>query len=140
MATNTIFGYSIEEQEGKLVITVSGAFATEALRVLKEDFESGNTPSVSSLLSHIVPFGRLLSGRVALRQAEATGAEDETSAEAESLAQEVDQTLDTFRRQMVEFRTVLDELRVHAPHAPEAPAAPAAPAPSPAAPRSKSRD
>jgi hypothetical protein len=105
----TLFGYSIDEDDGTLVVTVRGTLAEGAIRQLRQRVESGETWPVKTLLSPLVPLGRLLSSPVQLRS-EAVHAPAWTQVDEDALNQQVDQTLAAFTQQMEEFRVALAEL------------------------------
>jgi len=110
MAAATLFAYSVEDDDGKLVIKVGGAFAEKALRNLNQGLTSGTNVPIAAFLSPLRPLRRLFSAQVALQERKAFVSESPTQEEAEeSLNQSVDQTLAGFKEQMAEFRKSLEE-------------------------------
>lgn len=59
MATNKLFGYSIEENEGKLVITVDGVYAQAAIDNLRSEIGAGRGWGALSQLSPIGGLNRM---------------------------------------------------------------------------------
>lgn len=108
--SETLFGYTVEEDAGALVISVRGTFAEEAVRQLRERLSSGAALPVLTLLSPLVPIGRLLSARVDIRS---PGADvgNVPQVDEQALAQELDQTYADFQRQMDEFRAAVEGLK-----------------------------
>ncbi len=111
MDGNTLFGYSIEENDGSLVITIRGTLAEAAIRQLRAGLESGGTLPLQSLLSPLLPIGRLLSAPIALEPAQEPEAEAATLPDTGVLSQELEQTYAAFQEQMREFRARVDELK-----------------------------
>jgi hypothetical protein len=106
---DTLFGYSIDEKEGTLVVTLSGTLTQAAISHLRERIDSGENWPVRTLLSPVLPLGRLLSSAVPLRS-QLVASDPGTHVDEEALNQQVDQTLAAFMEQMDEFRTALAEL------------------------------
>lgn len=104
----TLFGYTIDEDDGTLVVTVRGVLAEDAIRQLRERVERGETWPVTALLSPVVPIGRLLSAPVRV-QSEPV-ATKWSSVDEEALNQQVDQTLAAFGQQIQEFTAALAAL------------------------------
>jgi hypothetical protein len=116
MATSTLFGYTIEEQDGKLVITVHGAFAEAAIGQLRDELTSGRGLKVISRLSPIPPLGRLLrtkryEAEAAAREVAAGAAEEQELSTDQLLSQGVDENLGTFEQQIAEFKKSLAEIK-----------------------------
>ena len=116
---STLFGYSIEEDDGKLVITVHGTFAETAARQLREELSQGRGVSLIQRLSPLGPLGYLVS-RGSAEKAAATGDQadlmdlEETGralASDEILNQGVDQSLRAFELEMARFRAALDQAK-----------------------------
>lgn len=115
MAKSTLFGYSIEEEDGKLVVTVDGLFAAEALRALRENVSQGRGYSVLSWLFPVHRLSRLMSASVGIAQ---TGkhyqGEQGTPSQRLDLesifSQGIDQDLGAFEQQMQQFRTALIDM------------------------------
>ncbi len=110
MPNSTLFGYSLEEQEGKLVITVHGEFAAEAVRFLRKEFGQGKGLSIIQRLSPLGPLKSLMSqsgteeeGLMDLAEARRALTSDEI------LHQGVDQSLEAFNRELASFREALHQ-------------------------------
>jgi hypothetical protein len=103
----TLFGYSVEDDGGTLVISVRGLLADQAVRQMRERLERGSAP-VGALLSPLVPIGRLLSGPVELRSERARTASPQIDETA--LQQQVEQTFSAFSEPMEEFREALRQV------------------------------
>jgi hypothetical protein len=111
--SETLFGYTVEEDAGALIISVRGTFAEEAVRQLRERLSSGGALPVLTLLSPLVPIGRLLSARIDVRSPRGdVGAAAEV--EQQALNQELEQTYADFQRQMDEFRAAVQGLKADA--------------------------
>jgi hypothetical protein len=112
-----LFAYSVEEQEGKLVVTVGGVLAQESLRRLRAAMETGGSLSLQTLLSPLVPIGRLLSvpSRLASSPSDLPASASIAAPSAHEvenlLSQEVDQSLNAFREQLAEVQEALEGLR-----------------------------
>jgi hypothetical protein len=112
MAAATLFAYSVEDDDGKLVIKVGGAFAEKALHNLNEGLTKGTNFPIAAFLSPLKPLRRLFSAQVALQAGKGfvVGGESTTMQEDTegSLNQSVDETLAGFKEQMAEFRKSLE--------------------------------
>jgi hypothetical protein len=116
----TLYGYEIEEDQGTLVIRISGVIAQEALRLLNERLEAGDPQSIARILSPVLPIGHLLSPLTGLREfqrqiqppesprVEAAGA---PAQEEDPLSQGFDKSFAAFQEQMREFRESLEQLK-----------------------------
>lgn len=137
MPSESLFAYSVEEQDGKLVITLQGRVAEDALRGIRSDIEAGHSRAFRGLLSPLVPLRRLVSSAVRLRGRERLleGEEAEDAAGGNLLSQEVEQGFSAFQQQLRDFRQSLDELRgeVATPAAAQVAGAPAGAAGTPGA-------
>jgi hypothetical protein len=129
MALSTLFGYTVEEDEGKIVITLTGSVAETLLKKYTAD-GVGDNPR---LLSSLVPFG-LLSSRPVVLGPRAPARKAEPAAETldikEIFGQGFDRSHTEFESQLAQYRDLLGT----APPAP-APAARGAAA----SPRKRSR-
>jgi hypothetical protein len=110
MSNSTLFGYSLEEQEGRLVITVHGEFATEAIRFLREEFGQGRGLSIIQRLSPLGPLKSLMSQS----SAEEGGLMDlgearEALTSDQILHQGIDQSLEAFNRELAKFREAMQQ-------------------------------
>jgi hypothetical protein len=116
VATSTLFGYSVEDNDGKLTITVEGAFAEELLRYVREGVKSGKGSLLISQLLPVRALRRLMSASVNITDSQAgtTGPGKALSIE-EIFNQGVDQDLDTFEEQLALMRASLDDNKTAAP-------------------------
>jgi hypothetical protein len=109
-----LLGYSVEERDGSLVVTLEGSLAAEALRSLRSKLDADGI-SLASLVTPLFPFRRLASPRASL--ASPAGAHPSPAAllspsEAERLTtQKVEQTLADFQEQLAEFRDAFEALQ-----------------------------
>lgn len=112
MATSTLFGYTVEDNDGKLVITVEGVLAEEVLRYLREGAKSGRGAMLISRLLPVRSLGRLLYAPVNLTTNQVLKGEEgegnQMSIE-QIFNQGVDQNLDTFEQQLALMRAALEE-------------------------------
>ena len=111
----TLFNYSIEENENKLVITVGGTLAEEALRSLRETPGAGAAFGLQTLLSPLIPISKLLSASVGLAGAEGTvqdwsGGAGGGAPEEDYLSQTIDQTYEAFQQQIREIQQSIESL------------------------------
>jgi hypothetical protein len=106
MARSTLFGYTVEEDEGKIVITLTGSVAETLLKKYTAD-GVGDNPR---LLSSLVPFGLLssrpviLGPRSPLRKAEPAA---ETLDIKEIFGQGFDRSHTEFESQLAQYRDML---------------------------------
>lgn len=94
-----LFGYAVDEEDGRLVITIDGAFAETAIRQIREGAEAGRGGEILSQILPIHSVYKLMSAGE-----EKAG---ELSIE-ELLGQNVDQSLSAFEEQLNELKTVID--------------------------------
>lgn len=111
MANSMLFGYSLEEQDQKLVITVQGEFAEAVIGYLREEFRQGRGLSIIQRLSPLGPLKSLLAQQSA---GEEEGLMDlaETGRALTSdaiLHQGIDQSLELFNRELADFREAMQQ-------------------------------
>jgi hypothetical protein len=112
-AGGRLLGYSVEERDGSLVITLEGSLAAEALRSLRSKLDADGV-SLASLVAPLFPFRRLASGGAlaspgAARPSPAALLSPEV---AERLTtQVVEQSLVDFQEQLAEFRAAFEALK-----------------------------
>ena len=94
-----LFGYSVDEEDGRLVITVDGALAETAIRHIREGAEAGKGGQILSQILPIHSVYKLMSA------AEEKG--DELTLE-ELLGQNVDQSLAAFEEQLNELKGAIE--------------------------------
>jgi hypothetical protein len=113
----TLFGYTVEERDGSLVITVQGQLAERALDQLREGLDAGGTLPLLRLLSPLAPIGQLLSAPVRLSGHAEPGDASPPAAipGQEQTSQELDQTFEAFRQQVAQMRAAVDELKAAEP-------------------------
>lgn len=104
----TLFGYAVDDDDGKLVISVHGKVAQEGLRRLHEHVDAGGSVPLVTLLAPLDPLRGLLSAQVALSPRGLVADVDDTE---QMLSQAVDQTLTDFRQQLSDFQGTLGTLR-----------------------------
>ena len=107
MAGSTLFGYTVEEDEGKLVITLTGMVAETLLNKYTAE-GVGQDPRI---LSALLPFGQLGSRPVVLRPHMARDATKAKSPEQLDLkdifGQGFDRSHSEFEAQLSEYRDLL---------------------------------
>jgi hypothetical protein len=119
-----LFGYAVDEEDGRLVITIDGAFAETAIRQIREGAESGKGGEILSQIMPIRSIYRLMSG---------PEEEDDALSLEELLGQNIDQSLAAFEEQLNELKGSLGGFD-------EGPQAQPAPPPPPeGSPKSKDR-
>jgi hypothetical protein len=105
MAKQTLFGFSIEDDEGKLVITVNGALAEGLTKQLRDETNAGRGGQLLARLLPLGSFHKLLS--FSATQEESS---EETSLSLEQmLGQNIDQTFASFEQQIADLKSVLAE-------------------------------
>ncbi|MGN6109752.1 MAG: hypothetical protein ACTHU0_31885 [Kofleriaceae bacterium] len=117
MATSTLFGFSIEETDGKLVITLDGSVATSVAQRLRDEIDAGRGVELLRYFAPVRGIRRLLHSshpvRIAARTAPAPAPEDSGKVAAAPLP--IDQIfnqgfeggLDGFEKQLSEFEASL---------------------------------
>jgi hypothetical protein len=107
MARSTLFGYTVEDDEGKIVITLTGSIAETLLQKYTAD-GLGQDPR---LLSSLVPFGLLSSRPVFLgprhQARKAEPAVPETLDIKEIFGQGFDRSHTEFETQLAQYRDLL---------------------------------
>ena len=106
MARSTIFGYTVETEDGKLVITLTGSMAES----LVEKYSSESIGQNPRLLASLLPFGELGSRSVLLRPNPPLR-EKQTSHRLdlkEIFGQGFDRSQTEFETQLEEYRTLLE--------------------------------
>jgi hypothetical protein len=115
MANSTLFGYSLEEQDGKLVIIVNGEFAEAAIRYLRDEFSQGRGLSIVQRLSPLGPLKSLLSNPKSDEDEDLMdlGEAGRAMNSDEILNQGVDQSLEAFNRELASFREAMQQHQSH---------------------------
>jgi hypothetical protein len=135
MAGSTLFGYTVEEDEGKIVITLTGAIAQSLLQRYSAEGVGQNPRLLSSLL----PFGNLGSRTVFLRPRHAPERTLSQPAEPPDIkdifGQGFDRSHSEFEAQLTEYRDLLGSGNAAAARA----AAPQRASPRSVAPRAAKR-
>lgn len=100
MPAETIFGYTIDDHGDRLVISLYGQVAAQALERLRQGIKTGARLELAPLMSPVVSLSRLLSSAVM----------DEPPDSGQAAAiDEVNQTFSEFQSQLETFRKVLDQ-------------------------------
>lgn len=110
MATSTLFGYSVEDQEGKLVITIEGSYAEEILRYLREGLKSGKGTFLISQLLPLNSLRRLMSASVNIAAPENDNSDSDEERPLtieEIFNQRMDQNYESFEQQLARMRESL---------------------------------
>jgi hypothetical protein len=109
--SGTLFGYSLDQQDDTLIITLRGSLVEEALRILREGVKAGGSVPMEMLLSPIISIGKLLTapmpqgyGREGLFQPRPADVEA-------SLSQEVDRAFAAFQEEMRAFDRSVHEFK-----------------------------
>lgn len=110
MSSSTLFGYTLEERDDTLVITVHGTFAGTVVRYLRDELSEGRGLSLIQRLSPLGPLRGMLMRRsieegddelLGLDEAERGLGTDEI------MNQGVDQSLDAFEQEMLRFKAAM---------------------------------
>ena len=103
MARETLFGFSIEDDEGKLVITVDGALAEGLTKQLREETAAGRGGQLLSRLLPLGSFHKLLTFSTSQESSE------EALPLEKILGQNMDQTFASFEQQIADLKSALVE-------------------------------
>lgn len=107
-----LFTYSIENKDGKLVVTIGGSLIQESLNNLNAQMEKNSNLNVNALLSPILPISRILSNSMTLSAAESYQNVSNSNANYdEFLNQSIDQTYEDFKQQMQQIKESIEELK-----------------------------
>ncbi|MEP9387676.1 hypothetical protein [Mesorhizobium sp. KR9-304] len=101
MARSRLFGYAIDEEDGKLVIMIDGVLAESAIKQIRDSAETGRG---GEILSKLLPIGSIYK----LMSSEEE--EDEALSLEQLLGQNVDQSFSSFEQQFAELKETLDGL------------------------------
>ena len=96
MTKSRLFGYSVDEEEGKLIITIDGALAESGIRQLRESSQVGRA---GEMLAELLPL-RSLYKLMSTEQ----GGEAQSLTLEQLLGQNIDQGLGSFEQQLAELR------------------------------------
>jgi hypothetical protein len=108
----SLFGYTVEDRDGSLVITVQGQLAEQALDHLREGLSAGGKLPMMRLLSPLNPIGQLLSAPVHIRaRADVQPPSEEAVPGEGQTSQELDQTFEAFQQQLAEVRDAVGQLK-----------------------------
>jgi hypothetical protein len=97
-----LFGYSVDEDDGKLVITIDGFLAEAALRHIRDSAQTGKG---GELLSQLLPVQSLYK----LMSTEEASQEEPLTLE-QILGQNVDQSFASFEEQLGELKASIENL------------------------------
>jgi hypothetical protein len=103
MMASTLFGYNVEEDDGKLVITIHGVLAEGMLRTIHSEAQAGKGSQILSKLLPLKSLYRVLSGDMD------DSAENSLTTE-QIFSQSVDQTFQSFEQQITELRATLSDV------------------------------
>jgi len=98
-----LFGYSVDEDDGKLLITIDGVLAETAIRQIRDSAEAGKG---GHLLSQLLPVKSLYK----LMSVEERPQEEALTLE-QILGQNVDQSFSAFEEQLTELKTSIETLK-----------------------------
>jgi hypothetical protein len=102
MPRSRLFGYSVDEDEGKLVITIDGLLAEGAIRQIRESAELGGGGKILSELLPVNSVYKLMSAR--------EQAPEEALTLEQILGQNIDQSFSDFEEQLAELRNSISTL------------------------------
>jgi len=103
---STLFGYTVEEDEGKLVITVNGLIAEGLINQIRQESQAGRG---GQLLTRLLPPGSLYKMLSFAPEPTAQNAEEPLSIE-QLLGQNIDQTFSAFEQQITDLKSSIAEL------------------------------
>ena len=103
MARETLFGFSIDDDEGKLIITVNGALAESLTKQLREETQAGRGGQLLSRLLPLGSFHKLLTFSPTPDQT----SEDTSLSLEQMLGQNIDQTFASFEQQIADLKAAL---------------------------------
>jgi hypothetical protein len=105
MARETLFGFSIDDDEGKLIISVYGAMAQALTKQLREEAQGGRGGQLLARLLPLGSFHKLLTFSPAAEEA----TEDTSLSLEQMLGQNIDQTFASFEQQIADLKSALAE-------------------------------
>ena len=101
---STLFAYSVDEDEGKLVITINGLLAEGLIKQIRLENAAGRG---GEFLARLLPLGSLYKLMSSLPE----GTESAALNIEQLVGQNIDQTFSSFEKQIAELKSSLDELR-----------------------------
>jgi hypothetical protein len=101
MSKARLFGYAVDDDDGKLVITIDGALAETAIRQIREGAHAGKG---GELLMELLPISSL--HKLISREKPA----EEVLTLEQLLGQNVDQSFSAFEQQLQELRSSINDL------------------------------
>ncbi|AJC82538.1 hypothetical protein IE4803_PB00499 (plasmid) [Rhizobium etli bv. phaseoli str. IE4803] len=101
MASSRLFGYAVDEDDGKLVIVIDGLLAESCIRQIRDSAQTGRGGELLSRLLPVSSVYKLMSGQE--ERAE------ETLSLEQLLGQNVDQSFASFEQQFADLRQTLAE-------------------------------
>ena len=104
MSKSRLFGYAVDEDEGKLVITIDGLLAENCVRQIRGSAEEGRGGQLLAQLLPVSSLYKLMSG-----EGEEKSKQDALSLE-QLLGQNVDQSFASFEQQFSELRESIAQL------------------------------
>jgi hypothetical protein len=104
MAKQTLFGFSVEDDDGKLIITLDGALAEGLTKQLREETQAGRG---GLLLARMLPAGSLHK-LLSFSNPEKPDENEALSLE-QMLGQNIDQTFASFEQQIADLKSVIAE-------------------------------
>ncbi|UPJ69372.1 hypothetical protein [Bradyrhizobium sp. 191] len=102
MTKSRLFGYAVDEDEGKLLITIDGILAESCIRQIRESAQLGKG---GQMLAELLPASSLYKF-----MAGPDKPEEEPLSLEELLGQNVDQSFTSFEQQLAELRESITEL------------------------------
>jgi hypothetical protein len=102
MARSRLFGYAVDEEEGRLLITIDGVLAENCIRQIRESAEIGRGGRMLAQLLPVSSLYKLMSG-------EEKPQEEQLTLE-QLLGQNVDQSFASFEQQLTELRESIEEI------------------------------
>lgn len=112
MADNTLFGYTVEGHADRLVVTLHGQLAAQALARLRKAMESGSSLQMEPILGPVMSLGHLLSSAVPIASERV---ELNAAAPPSPVLDEVNQTFAAFKSQLDDFRKLIERDKAAAP-------------------------
>ncbi len=104
MSKSRLFGYAVDEDEGKLLITIDGLLAENCIRQIRGSAEQGRGGHLLAQLLPVSSLYKLMSG-----EGEEKSKEEALSLE-QLLGQNVDQSFASFEQQFSELRESIAQL------------------------------
>lgn len=111
---NRLFGYTVEEEDGKLLISIEGLLGENCIRQIRESAQGGREDSVlSQLFLQVSSLCQLMAGggKPQEKALQEEAPQEEALTLEQLLGQNVDQSFAAFEEQLSELRETIKALK-----------------------------